>query len=522
MTTTDYSRFPRQKPCRTKIVATLGPASDSEEKMKELIQAGVDLFRLNCAHKSLRENEEIIRRIRKVSQEQGQPIAILADLAGPKMRLGELPNGSYFCQNGATVRFVRGQTSSQPETLTTSYEPLLDDLKIGDRVLLADGTVTLQVVGKKMDASSQNRMLDEVECRVLQAGVVRSRQGINLPGVQLSIPTLQPNDIENATEAVRLGIDFLGLSFVRSPQDILDLRDILIQAAEKNVGSEFWNDLIPEDRSLYYPNIIAKIEKQEALPLLDDIIQIADGIMIARGDLGVEVDIARIAVLQKQMIEACRYWTKPVIVATQMLESMIEETIPTRAEATDVANAILDGADACMLSAETAIGKHPVEAVDMMNRIARETETILEKRSLIEKDCRIQTMNIMNNLTLPEAVRVSIAVCDAAGQLADTVSASMIFVATQTGRTALNLSKMRNFVMTVGTSSSLTVLRRLCLYWGVIPVGNVPSDPSQMLTTLVERAQEGDYLSPNDLVILVSGIGTISNNQNVIYAHKVS
>ncbi|MDO5567653.1 MAG: pyruvate kinase, partial [Planctomycetia bacterium] len=494
MTNNVFCRFPKEKPCRTKIVATLGPASESEEMIRDLILAGVDVFRLNFAHSGPAENAPVLQRIREASRQLGQPVGVLADLAGPKMRLGVIPGDERMCKTGETLRFVRGTTTTEPDAFTTTYEPLIDDLKVKDRVLLADGTVTLEVLEKSPDA---------VTCRVVQGGRVRSRQGVNLPGVALSIPTIQPKDRENAIWAVGAGIDFLGLSFVRSPQDIIDLRDILEETAAAQLGQDAWQALAPGERRIHYPNIIAKIEKPETLDCLDEIVRQADGIMVARGDLGVEVDIARIAVIQKEIIETCREFTKPVIVATQMLESMTEETIPTRAEATDVANAIFDGTDACMLSGETAVGKHPVLAVETMNRIARETEKSLRMIdggfSLYDET---EAAYAMTGEELPMDVKISIAVCDSAGQLADTVEAAMILVATKTGRTALNFSKMRNFVMTVGTSHSIEVLRRMSLYWGVIPVGGISSAPSDMLETVVRLGKESQSLAAGDRVVL--------------------
>ncbi len=502
-----------RRPCRTKIIATLGPASESEVIIKELIQAGVDLFRLNFAHSGPAENGPVLDRIRKVSQELQIPIGVLADLAGPKMRLGELLNGEYLCPTGGSVTFIRGTKSDRAGVFTTTYEPLIDELKVGDRILLADGTVVLQV---------QEKSPEGVVCHVIQGGIVRSRQGVNLPGVLLSIKTLQPKDIENALWAMEAGIDFLGVSFVRTAEDITELRCLMEKAVEKRLGTDAWNKIPLEERGLYYPNIIAKIEKSETLDCLDSIVEAADGIMVARGDLGVEVDIAKIAIIQKRIIRTCRRLVKPVIVATQMLESMTEELMPTRAEATDIANAILDGADACMLSGESAVGKHPVLAVKMMNHIAEETETAMRERAIERNSWSLLTSeDAMKNVNLPITIRISIAVCDAAGSLADSIDAAAICVATKTGRTALNLSKMRNIVMTVGTSTNNLVLRRMSLYWGVIPVGGLSTEPRQMLLDLVECGKQSGYLKTNDLVVLTAGIGTVERERNVIYVHTV-
>lgn len=514
MTAAAETRFPLHRPTRTKIVATVGPASESAEMLEKLITAGVDVFRLNMAHSQPADAQPMVERIRSVAAKIAQPVAILADLAGPKMRLGELVGGEFDCRTGSTVTFVQGNGSQKPGFFTTTYEPLIDDLKMGNRVLLADGTVTLEVVSKSAD---------EAVCRVVQGGVVRSRQGVNLPGVDLSVQTLQPADIENARWACTARIDFLGLSFVRSPEDIDQLRSILVEQARGKIGEKSWDALSEGVRRTLYPNIIAKIEKPETLECLDAIVEAADGVMVARGDLGVEANIARIAVIQKEIIRTCRRLVKPVIVATQMLESMTSELLPTRAEATDVANAILDGADACMLSGESAVGKYPVQAVEMMHAIAVETESLLRERISDQEILDTQIIErVLDDNGLPESVKISVAVCDAAGQLADTIGSSMIFVATRTGRTALNLSKMRNFVMTVGTSDSDAVLRRMCLYWGVIPIGSSPMTPAEMLPNLVKRAKAAGYLNAGDTVVLTAGVGTDSDDRNAIYVHRVT
>jgi len=511
MASISHNGFPAHRPTRTKIVATIGPACDTEEMLEKLAAVGVDVFRINMAHSKPETAPPTLDRIRAVSKKIGQPIAVLADLAGPKMRLGELPNGEYRCETGSTVSFIRGKISDTPGVFTTTYEPLLDDLTVGDRVLLADGTVTLEVI------RNDSRKAD---CRVVQGGVVRSRQGVNLPGVKLSVKTIQPADAENARWAVREQIDFLGLSFVRSPEDIEELRAILLDEAQKKAG-DAWAEFDEVQKINAVPQIIAKIEKPETFDCLEKIVAASDGVMVARGDLGVEMNIARIAVIQKEIIRTCRRLMKPVIVATQMLESMTNELLPTRAEATDVANAILDGADACMLSGESAVGKYPVQAVEMMQSIAAETEELLRERSEEGHNDYEIIDRVLDDDQIEEPVKISIAVCDCAGQLADTIGAAMIFVSTQTGRTALNLSKMRNFVMTVGTSPSEAVLRRLCLYWGVIPIPNVPASPQEMLENLTRRALEAGYLEPGESVVLTAGIGTEKNNQNAIYVHII-
>lgn len=473
-----------QRPSQTKIVATIGPASDGVESLVELIRAGVDVFRINTAHGDRAEHDARLAAVREASDKVGRPIGVLVDLAGPKMRLGELPGGQIRCAPGDQLRFIRGDVIDKPDELTTTYEPLVDELSAGDRVMLADGTVSLLVehVGH-----------DEAVCRVIQAGTVRSRQGVNLPGVKLSVPTLAAVDRDNASWAARSGIDFLGLSFVRSADDVRDLKSLI--AAE---GGE--------------TQVVAKIEKPEALENLEAIVAASDGIMVARGDLGVEIDIAEMAVAQKRIIRVCNKARKPVIIATQMLDSMTHSRIPTRAEATDVANAILDGADACMLSGETAIGQHPVEAVKMMHRIAIATEPLY-------RDLPPLPMPDLGESVVDDITEVTVY---SASRIAAQLDAKMVICASTEGETARTLSKNRNFVPTVGVSNSEATLRRMCLYWGVIPLRNAPTnDANALLKHVIGRAQDISYVAHGDRVVLITGTRLIERGQNAILVHEV-
>ncbi len=330
---------------RTKIVATVGPACRDPQVLHALVGAGVDVFRLNMAHGTRKEHREFIREIRAAEQAGNRPLGILVDLAGPKIRLGELASEPLPCPRDAEFRFVRKPTGAAHD-LISSYEQLVDELDLDDRVLLADGSVEMVVTAKHSDS---------VTCRVVGPGSIRSRQGINLPGVKLSVPSMNDVDCDNARWAAKQKADFVSLSFVRSPQDMLQLKQLLNDEGSAALA-------------------IAKVEKPEALACLDELVRASDGIMVARGDLGVEIDVAEMPVVQKRIIDTCQRWQKPVIVATQMLDSMQRSNRPTRAEVTDVANAILDGTDACMLSGETAVGTYPIETVQMMNRIMISTE----------------------------------------------------------------------------------------------------------------------------------------------------
>lgn len=474
-----------RRPSQTKIVATVGPACDGVERLAELIAAGVDVFRINTAHGTRQDHERVLSQVREASRKAAMPVAVLADLAGPKIRLGELPGGSLQLTVGDRVQFVPGDSSCSPGDLTTTYRPLIDELRAGDRVVLADGMASLIV--ERVEPS-------KAVCRVVQSGVVRSRQGVNLPGAKLSAPAMNEQDRDNAAWAAANRVDFVGLSFVRRAADVEELRTLLGQH-----GGE--------------TQIIAKIEKPEAVENLDSIIAAADGIMIARGDLGVEIDIAEVPMVQKRIIRACHRARKPVIVATQMLDSMHHSRIPTRAEATDVANAILDGADACMLSGETAIGEYPVEAVEMMHRIALATEREAASRlAPAESDLRAESVH-----PITEATTL------AAGRIASQVGAKWIVVASASGRTAASISQFRHGVPVIGVSPSETALRRMCLYWGVIPVAGAPSETSgRLIEWIVQRGLAARLLAPGDRIVLITGVGAAPSRHNAIVVHQVS
>lgn len=475
---------PATRQSHTKIVATLGPASDGFERLAALVEAGVDVFRINTAHGTRADHQGRLDGIREVSRRLDRPLGVLVDLAGPKMRLGELPGGSLQCQPDARLRFVRGSASNAPGELTTTYAPLVDELDVGDRVMLADGTVSLVV---------ERKTPDWAECRVVQPGLVRSRQGVNLPGVKLSAPSLSDADRDHALWAARSGVDFLGLSFVRRAADIEQLKSLL--AAEKAETQ-----------------VIAKIEKPEALDDLEAIVRLSDGIMVARGDLGVEIDIAQVAVAQKRIIATCNRHHKPVICATQMLDSMQHSQLPTRAEVTDVANAILDGADACMLSGETAIGEYPREAVEMMHRIALATEPTY-------KPCH---SDLSPHLETATVNRITEATVHCVGRIAADVDARLVVVASTSGTTALSLSKNRSLMPTIGVSASAATLRRMCLYWGVIPLSGAPSSDSRALVRhIVAWGRANGLLDPDDRIVLVAGTGLSATSHNMIVVHEV-
>ena len=440
-------------------------------------------FRINMAHGTRAEHEQSLANVRQASELVGHPIGVLVDLAGPKIRLGELHTNPLNCEPDQEVRFVTGTPANSHE-LTSNYAPLIDELSPGNRVMLADGTVALCVESKSEGVAV---------CRVTGPGELRSRQGINLPGVALSTPSLTEADLDNAKWAAENDIDFISLSFVRGPDELNQLKQLVVDA-----GSEAM--------------IVAKIEKSEALERLEEIVLAADAVMVARGDLGVEIDVAETPIAQKRIITVCNQLMRPVIVATQMLDSMHHNRRPTRAEASDVANAILDGADCCMLSGETAIGDYPTAAVGMMNRIMLATETMLRDHKPTNPPMAAVT----------GVHPVTAAITFGAAKIAEQLHASMVVVATRTGGTARVKSKQRNFIPTVGVSDSPATLRRMCLFWGITPLMGAPVDSGLSLRKYIDGwARENGSVSVGDNIVFVTGSRITPKAHNVIVVHDV-
>ena len=494
---------PRGAPVRTKIVATLGPASSSKGGIQSLIEGGVDVFRLNMAHGSIQEHTETLNTIRHVSDEVGRPVGVLVDLAGPKIRLGEIASGSVECTEGSDVFFIRGTATDRPHHFVTTYPNLVDELAVGDSIMLADGTISL-VVSEKTG--------DQARCRVVQGGVVRSRQGVNLPGVDLSVAAMSADDWKHAEWASSVGADFVSLSFVRSSVEVNLLKELLRTRQSS-------------------ARVVAKIEKREALENLESIIDGADVVMVARGDLGVEIDVASMPMVQKRIIRVCQQYQKPVIVATQMLDSMQHSRRPTRAETTDVANAILDGADACMLSGETAIGDHPRRVVEMMRRIAQSTERqyLQSRRQYLEELLGKSRLGAVGNDFLPRPQRlvhglhpITQAVVEGASRIAAELDARLFVVASKSGVTAIARSKHRGGVPTIGLTDDLATLRQMTLYWGVTPVA-VPegADVNQLLSHVCDWGLQDGRLERGDRIVLVAGIGFGAGGHNMAMVHEV-
>lgn len=484
---TKYVEGPRIK---TKIVATLGPASVAPEVLERLMLAGADIFRLNFAHGEYAWYLQALANIREVAKKLKRVVGILADLSGPKIRLGELPAEGLRCRFGAQFEFVRQAEPGRLDQLTCTYEPLIDDLAVGDRVLLADGIVSMRVIAVDPQAGY-------ARCEVVQPGVIRSRQGVNLPGVALSTPAITEKDAADLQFALDNEIDFISLSFVRRAADIQDLRRRIEAHGTKTP-----------------PWIVAKIEKTEAIDDLDAILQETDAVMVARGDLGVEADIAHVPSLQKRIIQLCGTYRIPVITATQMLDSMQRSELPTRAEVSDVANAILDGTDAVMLSGETAIGDYPVEAVAMMSRIAQDIERLLVPHPMVDR----------LSSTRSRATAITEAIVHGAGTAAEHLKADLIAVATRGGKTAMAMSKQRYPMPILALTDRHHIARRMTLMWGVMPLKTpaVELNPHDLLHYVLDLGRELKLLQSGSKLILVGSSDWSTEWHDMLLAHVAS
>ena len=459
---------------RTKIIATIGPASASEDVLLELARAGMDAARLNFSHGSREEHAERARLIRRIQEEVGHPLALIADLQGPKLRIGDLASPVELRRGGEVV--VVGEGSAHDGELPVLPAVVGEVLRPGHQVLIDDGLVRLEV--------------EEVEsgrarCAVLAGGRVSSHKGVNVPGVPVPIPALTRKDVDDLAFALELEVDFVALSFVRSAADIRDLH-ARIDAA----GSP--------------AHVIAKIEKAEAIQEFEEILAETDAVMVARGDLGVEIGPASVPLLQKRIIRESLERGKPVITATQMLESMIHHAEPTRAEASDVANAVLDGSSTLMLSGETAIGEFPVETVAYMDRIARAVEPSLGYRH--------QLPDPSDEPTIGQAM--SNAACD----LAEVVAATAIVVPTETGRTASAVARLRPRKPIIGLTHNRYALQQMAIEWGVSPV-EVPecADVQELWTRALSVARESDFVETGDRVVITAGTAVnVAGSTNLI------
>lgn len=472
---------------RTKIVCTIGPASSSDEKLEQLMRAGMNVARLNFSHGTHEEHLLVLQRIRSIAERLGCSIAILQDLQGPKIRTGPLQNGQPVkLVDGAPLTITTRPLAGNEQIVSTTYQQLPHDVQPGDRILLDDGLMELRV----LDASET-----EVHCLVEHGGLLKEHKGINLPGVAVSAPALTEKDRDDLRFGLLHQVDYVALSFVRRPQDILEAR-------------QFMRAVVGErGEKLELPPLIAKLEKPEAVEHLDEILDVVDGVMVARGDLGVEMAPEKVPLIQKRIIARCNDLGLPVITATQMLESMITNPRPTRAEASDVANAILDGTDAVMLSGETAAGAYPIEAAQMMARIATETES--GNRTARQPQCR--------RLTQAHAVS------HAARALSEETSVQAIVVFTRSGASAHLISKDRPRVPIFAYTPSERVYRQLALWWGIWPHRVTLKGTTEDLITTVETLLQEDSLARRgEHVVIMGGLPIASQARtNFVKLHRV-
>ncbi len=471
---------PRDWDRRTSIVATLGPASSGPGRIRELIEAGVDVVRLNFSHGTADEHARIFEAVRKAEDQVGKPVAIMQDLAGPKLRVGDLRGGKLHLREGERLTIGTRKGTRAAHKITTTYSHLARDVRKGDRIFLDDGTLELVVEDTGNGA---------VMTRVVRGGTLAERKGLNLPGISLKVPVITEKDLQDLGFGVRLGVDYVAFSFIQRARDV----ELGRRAVNRHRAR------IP---------IIAKLEKAEAIKSLDEILQAADGVMVARGDLGVEVDPERVPVLQKTIIQRANEAGFPVITATQMLESMVHNPRPTRAETSDVANAILDGTDAVMLSAETAVGKYPVEAVRMMDRIARVVE------------CANPSIFTPH---LKAGRGTSSAIAHSAGGLADELRARAIVVITRTGRTAELFSKQRARAPIVAFTEHVATARRLALWWGIRCYATPFLEDTDAMIEHVERELLRRRLAARgDTIILVGSTPLVQRSRtNFLKVHRV-
>ena len=469
---------------RTKIIATLGPASRDPKVLEKMIMAGLDSVRINCSHADHRQIKEDIKIVREISKKLGRNIAIIADLQGPKIRIGEIENGQTEIKAGDILEFTTEKITGNNKRVYVDYEDFPLDVEPGEEILIDDGKLKLQIIETNKKTS--------VKARVIYGGVLMSRKGVNLPHTDISLPSMTDKDIEDAIVAMENGVDWIALSFVRRASDVIELKQLI-------------------RRKKKHAYVIAKIEKAQAVKNIEEIMDEADAIMVARGDLGVEMDFAQVPLIQKEIVEKCIENKKPVIIATQMMESMINNFRPTRAEATDVANAVLDGADTLMLSAETAMGKYPVEVIEAMHKIIQETE--MKKYNYNR-----------GKPPLPDSPRfVRDSICFSAARLAEIIGAKAIITFTEFGKTAYTLAGYRPKADIYAFTRHEHLLSALSLLWGVRAFYFTELDEiNHAISASIDMLKKQGYLKPEDYVIHIGSTPIdVSHKTNMLKVTKV-
>jgi pyruvate kinase len=470
---------------KTKIVATIGPASEKPELLAKLIEAGMNVARLNFSHGNQDEHQRRIATIREVAQAAGRPVGIMIDLKGPEIRLGTFENGKILLKEGDTFTLSTREEVGSQGRVWVQYPEIVRDVPVGGYLLLDDGNITLQATAVTDT---------EITTRVVVGGILSDRKKVNLPGTTVSLPALAQKDMDDIRFGVKMGVDYVAGSFIRKAADVLHIRKVIEEA-----GGHQW--------------IISKVESQEGFDNLDEILQVSDALMVARGDLGVEVPVEEVPIMQKRMIEAANALGKPVITATHMLESMVSKPRPTRAEASDVTNAIFDGTDAIMLSAESAAGQFPVEAVQTMANIALRTESALDYTGILNKKRRVGTLD-----TVTEAIS------HATVTTAVDLGAAAVVSATRSGFTARMVSKYRPACPVVAVTPDPAVARKLQLVWGVAAIVKPEIENTDaLIDRAIEGALDSGLVKNGDLVVITAGVPVgISGSTNLIQVHTVA
>ena len=468
---------------KTKIICTIGPASESEEKLRELMLAGMNVARFNFSHGSHKEQLVKYNRVLKVRKELGLPVATLLDTKGPEIRLRDFEGGKVELVSGQQFILTTEEIMGTVQKATISYKNLKNDIKVGTTILIDDGLIEMTV---------EEIRGEEIVCRVINGGFVSNHKGVNVPGAILSMPYISEVDLADIVFGVEHGFDFIAASFVRTKEDIQEVRKIV------------------EDRGSKI-KIIAKIENMQGIQNLEEIITAADGIMVARGDMGVEIPAQEVPHIQKEIIRKCNEACKTVITATQMLDSMIRNPRPTRAEVTDVANAVYDGTDAVMLSGETAMGKYPIDALKMMVSIVEETEAYLDYSAYRRRKVTEENMKNISN-----------AVCSASVSTAHDIGADYIIAPSITGFTSMMLSKWRPAARIIGMSPSTTTVRQMMLQWGVTPVWSRRAESTdELIENSLEELKSGNVINSGDLAVITAGIVTYARRHEAATATNI-
>lgn len=469
---------------KTKIVCTIGPASESVEMLEKLMEAGMNVSRLNFSHGDHEEHGQRIKNIREAAEKLGKTVAILLDTKGPEIRTQTLENGVAELKAGEELIISMDEVVGNSKMISVTYPGLIKDVHEGSKILLDDGLIELEVtkVGR-----------NEIKTKILNSGTLKNKKGVNIPNVRVNLPGITDKDAKDIEFGIRQGVDFIAASFVRRASDVLEIREILERHGANKI------------------QIIPKIENREGVENIDEILEVSDGLMVARGDLGVEIPAEEVPLVQKQLIKKCNAVGKPVITATQMLDSMQRNPRPTRAEASDVANAIFDGTDAIMLSGETAAGTYPVEAVDTMHKIAIRTETALNNQSILN------TRSKESSMTITDAISQSVS------HTAYNLNASAIIAPTESGYTARMIAKYRPKAPVVAVTSSQEVCRKMTLVWGVVPqIAEEAATTDELFDVAVEASLKTKVVSKGDLVIISAGVpvGEVGTT-NLLKVHVV-